>query len=383
MAVSPLICEVSDLIIGKPPLRPLLINATIADALAAFRRCSGEPWLSVWSPDRWAPEKKTCVGKICIVDVVCYLCEEQNILRPEDALAAPVSNLLRHKVAGVVRRVETQFSVLEALDLILDGAQNLVVPLRPAAAARRKSHGGGGGAVAEFCMLTQEDLVRFFLNSISHFSPVPALSVAALGLVRADILAVRRRDPAISAVPLLRRALAEQTSVAVLSDDGVHLVGEISPSTIAAVCDESVAAAIASLSAGDLMSYVDCCPAPPEAAIRAVETKLTEKKLAGMLELLGEGQLWSTSMTSSSSSDEEVQTPLSRGKVRKQRSMGSYSARMSEEAIVCHPERSLVAIMVQALAHRVSYVWVVDEDYSPVGIVTFPDVLRVFRELLQ
>lgn len=267
--------------------------------------------------------------------------------------------------------------------MILDGAQNLVISLRPAAAARRKSHVGGAVA-AEFCWLTQEDFVRFFLNSISHFSPVPALSVAALGIVRADILAVRCHDPAISAVPLLRRALAEQTAVAVLSDDGLHLVGEISPSTLAAVCDESVAAAIAALSAGDLMSFIDCCPAPPEAALRAVETKLTEKKLPGMLELLEGEHCWSTSSSSSSSSSDEevVQTPLARRKgMRRQRSMGSYSARMSEEAIVCHPESSLVAVMVQALAHRVSYVWVVDEEYAPVGVVTFSDVLRVFREL--
>lgn len=66
--------------------------------------------------------------------------------------------------------------------------------------------------------------------------------------------------------------------------------------------------------------------------------------------------------------------------------MGSYSARMgrrSEEAIVCHPESSLVAVMVQALAHRVGYVWVVEEDYSLVGIVVLRDILKVFREQLH
>jgi hypothetical protein len=41
--------------------------------------------------------------------------------------------------------------------------------------------------------------------------------------------------------------------------------------------------------------------------------------------------------------------------------------------------------MVQALAHRVSYVWVLEEedDCRLAGIVTFADVLRVFREQLQ
>ena len=36
--------------------------------------------------------------------------------------------------------------------------------------------------------------------------------------------------------------------------------------------------------------------------------------------------------------------------------------------------------MIQALAHRVSYVWVVEEDGKLSGIVTFSGILKVFRE---
>ena len=40
-----------------------------------------------------------------------------------------------------------------------------------------------------------------------------------------------------------------------------------------------------------------------------------------------------------------------------------------------------MAAMIQALAHRVTHVWVVEEDYSIVGIVTFAGILKAFRSI--
>jgi len=61
--------------------------------------------------------------------------------------------------------------------------------------------------------------------------------------------------------------------------------------------------------------------------------------------------------TASSSSDEEA----GRAQLRRP-SSGSYGRRAADEPVVCSPASSLVAVLVQALAHRVSYVWVLDED---------------------
>ncbi|KAG1359557.1 CBS domain-containing protein CBSX5 [Cocos nucifera] len=375
--------EVSDLCIGKPAVRSLPPSATVREALLALKR-GGESCLSVWIADQELPEKKACAGKVCMVDILCYLCAEENISSPAAALGAPVSALLPTKNSSPVLRVEPHSCVLEALDVILDGAQNLVVPIR-SGAGRKKLIGGGGVGAVDYCWLTQEDFVRFFLNSIALFSPAPALSVSDLGIVRPAVLAVRPHDPALAALPLIRRALADQTSVAVVTDDG-KLIGEISPSTLAH-CDEGAAAALAALSAGDLMAWIDCSGAPPEATVWAVKARLREKGLTGLIELL-EADLSppfsSSSGTSSSSSSDEESGGGAGRRLRRLRSSGSYSARMgrrSEEAIVCHPGSSLVAIIIQALAHRVSYVWVVDDDYGLVGIVSFPDILGVFREL--
>ncbi|XP_073011639.1 CBS domain-containing protein CBSX5-like [Typha latifolia] len=363
--------EVSDLCIGKPAIRSLPSSATVVEALIALKR-GGDAVVGVWD----SPEKKAVTGKVCMVDVLCFLCAEENISAPAAALDAPVSALLP-KDPALVCRVEPHSSVLEALDAILDGAHTLVVPIQ----SRKKLTGGG-----DLCWLTPEDFVRFFLNSIAFLSPASSLSVSSLGVVSRANLSVLHRDPALSALPLVRAALADHISVAVLSDDG-RFAGEISPSTLA-LCDESVAAALATLSAGDLIAFIDCGGAPPDSAVRAVKASLADAGLVGMLELLESDFSSPSSSTSASSScsSSDEESPPAPAMARRVRSTGSYSARMgrrSEEAIVCHPGSSLVAVMVQALAHRVSYVWVVDDEYRLVGIVGFLDMLRVFREHLQ
>ncbi|KAJ4976453.1 hypothetical protein NE237_001559 [Protea cynaroides] len=380
MAVSSLAHEVSDICLGKPALRSLLISATIGDALSALKR-SEESYLSVWICDHSSEEKPDfvdcrCVGKICMVDIVCYLCKEENLSCPSTALKSPVSVILP-KTSGVVRHVEPHASLLDAIDLILEGAQNFIVPIQSSSRKKHLHKTSLGPTLhngREFCCITQEDVVRFLLGSIGLFSPIPALSIESLGIIGTEILAVNYHDPAISAVESITQSLTRQTSVAVVDDSG-KLIGEISPFTLAC-CDETVAAAIATLSAGDLMAYIDC-GGPPENLVSRVKAKLKVRNLEGMLELMEEFSPYS------SSSDEEY--PLSpsepqRGRISRSRS-GSYSARLlrRSEAIVCQPRSSLVAVMIQALAHRVGYVWVIEDDYSLVGIVTFSDILKVFR----
>ena len=152
------------------------------------------------------------------------------------------------------------------------------------------------------------------------------------------------------------------------------LIGEISPFTLNS-CDETVSAAIATLSAGDLMAYIDC-GGPPEELVQTVKDRLEERNLGAFLELMEEESIIT------SSSDDEVGGSGSHGRSGR---LGGYSARLvrRSEAIVCYPWSSLVAVMIQALAHRVSYVWVVEEDGSLAGIVTFVGMLKVFRERLK
>ncbi|XWS12671.1 hypothetical protein CRYUN_Cryun37aG0110300 [Craigia yunnanensis] len=395
MAVSLLAREVSDLCLGKPALRSLSISATVGDALSALKRF-GDTYISVWNCDNRHNlsgadkidagfDECRCVGKVCMVDIICFLCKEENISNPGTAFQAPVSVLIP-KAPGLVRHLEPSASLVEAIDLILEGAQNLVIPLEIGSTNSRKKllqktlsnstfHNN-----RQYCWLTQEDIIRYLLNSIGLFCPTPSNPINSLNIIDAqNILAVHYDDPASLALPFIAQSLEMQTSVAIVNTDG-WLIGEISPFTLN-YCNEDVAAAIATLSAGDLMAYIDC-GRPPEDLVQLVKERLQERNLEQALELMEEdagissGASFSSSY--SSSSDEEF------GVERSGRS-GGYSARVvrRSEAIVCYPWSSLVAVMIQALAHRVSYVWVVEEDGTLTGIVTFAGMMKVFRERFE
>ncbi|CAL5200852.1 unnamed protein product [Lathyrus oleraceus] len=354
MEVSCLTYELSELCLGKPPLKSISTSATVAEAIELLRS-SGESFVSVWNCDY-----SECVGKVCMVDVICYLCKEESLLCPESALKASIANVL-NKVHGLVVHLEPSSSLLEAIDLILEGAQNLVVPIvqtRRGGISRRKQHqkssiiSGHNGV--EFCWLTQEDVIS------------------------SDVLAIDYYSPAASVVEAIAKSLAQQTSVAVVDGDGTF-IGEISPFTLAC-CDESVAAAVTTLSAGDLMSYIDY-GGPPEGLVSVVKARLKEKNLEKLLQKFTILTSLTGDMSASSSSDEESPTRSLNSPGRYARS-SSYSTRFvrKAEAIVCHPKSSLIAVMIQAIAHRVNYLWVIDDDCSLIGIVTFSNILKVFRE---
>lgn len=392
MAVRFLGREVSDLCLGKPPLRSLSIASTVADALSAIKT-SGEIYVSVWSCDcdhhrqssRPATNKPAdfvsdcrCIGKICMVDVICFLCRDDNVSRPFDALRSPVSDLIP-KGLDLVAHLEPHSSLAEAIDHLLEGVQNLVIPIqsytrtnsRKKILKKTSSFGTTFHNGQEFCWLAQEDVVRSLLDSIGVFSPLPAFTIESLNIIDMDSMTVHYNDPASSALVSISRSRLEQTCVAVVDEDK-RLVGEISPYALAS-CDETVAAAIMTLSAGDLMAYIDCC-GPPDDLVDLVKTRLQEKNLSAMLDLMEEFSLSSASSSSSCSSDEEFGSSRRSGSGRI--SMGRRS-----EAIVCHPWNSLMAVMIQMIAHRVNYAWVVEQDYTLIGIVTFAEILRVFRSM--
>lgn len=112
MAIRFLAREVSDLCLGKPALRSLPVSATVADTLSALKK-SGEIHVSIWNCDHTSRSTTTnnsysdckCVGKVCIVDVICFLCREENLSRPLEALQSPVSELLP-KIPGLITHLE-------------------------------------------------------------------------------------------------------------------------------------------------------------------------------------------------------------------------------------------------------------------------------------
>ncbi|KAI3765040.1 hypothetical protein L2E82_15061 [Cichorium intybus] len=373
--------EVSDLCVGKPPLRSLPVTATVSDAISALKR-SGDINVGVWSCNHSdsivAGNDEVscrCIGKICMVDVIIHLCKEENLSRPVEALQTSVLDLVP-KVNGQIRHLEPNSSLLEAIDCIIEGAQNLIIPIQTTTRTnQRKKHLNNSSQSTthhngkEFCWLTREDVVRFLLDSIGVFSPIPTFTIESLNIINTETLTVHYDDPAISTLPLINRSHLNQTSIAVINQDKT-LIGEISPFALSC-CDETIAAAIFALSAGDLMTYIDYS-GPPEDLVHLVKVRLQERNLTAMMDLVDK---YYDPSSSSSSSDEEFGGGRNGGMGR------SYPGRRSE-AIVCNPWNTLMAVMVQMIAHRVSYAWVVREDYGLVGIVTFTEILKQLRTVV-
>uniref|UniRef100_M1AZ00 CBS domain-containing protein n=1 Tax=Solanum tuberosum TaxID=4113 RepID=M1AZ00_SOLTU len=114
MAVRFLNRDVSDLCLGKPALRSIPENATVAEALMLLKR-SGETHVSVWNCDHSSSflEKAKaddddgchCVGKISMVDVICFLSKQENLIDSSKAFEVPISKLLP-KGDSIVRHLD-------------------------------------------------------------------------------------------------------------------------------------------------------------------------------------------------------------------------------------------------------------------------------------
>ena len=122
--------EVSDLCLGKPALRSLSLSDTLADALSALKRID-DSYVSVWSCRHSLARSELtrnatrhhetqnekgggcesevedcrCVGRVCMVDIICFLCRPENLSSPAAALRSPISALLPED-SGLVRHLE-------------------------------------------------------------------------------------------------------------------------------------------------------------------------------------------------------------------------------------------------------------------------------------
>ncbi|KAL8237875.1 hypothetical protein R6Q59_018956 [Mikania micrantha] len=160
----------------RPPLHSLHISTTIRRTLVALKS-SDDTNISMWT----TTDHSRCIGQICMVDIICYLWKQENISSHSIVLNSQVSDSLSH-LPGVVKHVGPSYTLVDAIDLIINGVQNLVIPIKNTSKRKQlwqllsippATYAGG----REFCWLTQEDVMRFILSSIGLFSPTTAYSI--------------------------------------------------------------------------------------------------------------------------------------------------------------------------------------------------------------
>ncbi|KAI5056131.1 hypothetical protein GOP47_0029652 [Adiantum capillus-veneris] len=226
------------------------------------------------------------------------------------------------------------------------------------------------------------------------------MSIEDLGIIKTDIFMVKVDEDAASALDLIKAACVEMSAVAVVEDvedmpGAFNFVGDISCTTLQA-CNETVALALATLSAGAFLTYAQECRHPTEDVLDLILTRLCEKlgtdkinKFSNVpLSKLGEvgAVLQDTESWEESSSDGEesgADSPTGPHDISRKwlsthlrtSSRTGFSWKSRSGPIFCNPKSSLVAVLLQALAHREHYVWVTTEDGILLGIVTFLDIL--------
>ena len=93
--------QVSDLCIGKPALRWLPPQSTIADLEAGGGR--DDAAVAVWD----GSEGSDVAGRVCMADALLFLCAaDDNLASPAAALQATLSDLLAAGALQAVRRID-------------------------------------------------------------------------------------------------------------------------------------------------------------------------------------------------------------------------------------------------------------------------------------
>jgi hypothetical protein len=315
-------------------------------------------------------------------------------------------------------------SLCQALDLMLDGVQQLVVPIN-----RRRKQGkplkipgpltATGLPSGDYSWISQEDVVRYLLTSLGAFYPLPMMSLEELSMINTDIMMVDADSPGSCAVPLIERASQEMTAVAVVTGlgDGVSrpkLAGDISMQTLRG-CNESAAAALSTLSVKEFLQYIRDVAGPSKELVEKVANKMKLKVMSKLGPSTGDSpsnteedvkpfavKLLPTSSDSSIEDDSELSDGMSDFSESDEDHAGTSPSilaapvmnlkltqpKVPQETrakilITCRPHSSLVAVMAQALAHRVNHVWVTDVEGGIVGIVTYADMIGVLLSHLH
>lgn len=315
--------------------------------------------------------------------------------------------------------------------MMVDGAHYLVIPLdsrgwkkdkRSIPCAGKSGSQGHAQACANsgrgHCWLSQEDVVRYIFGCMGVFNPLPMTPVDDLGIIRSDVLKIDAAASARTALDLVKAAGEQSTAVAVVEEvrvrdvtRGHRLVGELSPLTMGCPDEALMFGSASALSVSDLLASAGTGVSPRSQLLELVRSrssaadklKVDAMSLTNGMErlMLGERLLDTPARSPDSSftgaweelsSEEEddgnsggsspdgpFHPSLASNKLRvtppKQLATQWSSTMVRRAPVTCRPWSSLAAVMAQALANRVSHMWVTDKQDMLVGVITFRDII--------
>ncbi|CAN1168278.1 CBS domain-containing protein CBSX6 [Linum perenne] len=406
---------VGDLTVGKPELVELCDSETVESAVRAIGD-STECGIPVWKKRSSLIEtsdmrQQRFVGILNSLDLVSFLARPECLADQEMAMSTPVSKVVRHN-NSLLKQVDPGTRLIDALEMMKQGVRRLLVPktkgwkrvskrfsvyyhgkwLKNATdtpngsssnlvinSANLPSSSSPAASHDKFCCLSREDVIRFLIGCLGALAPIPLSSISSLGAINLNYKSVDSSLPAIEAT---HQAPNDPSAVAVVEavpmSDGhqYKIIGEISASRLWK-CDYMGAAwALANLSAGQFVMGVEDNNVPPRSlsADFSSDSLLSRGNSNGSS---GGGSMRPRKISSSRSIGFEAGGLASSGAGR---SMMMYRGRSAP--LTCKVKSSLAAVMAQMLSHRVTHVWVTEDDSDDVlvGMVGYADILATMTK---
>ncbi|CAN7130807.1 SNF1-related protein kinase regulatory subunit gamma-like PV42b isoform X1 [Brassica rapa] len=343
---------VKDLTVDKLRLIEVPDNATLADALNAMSLFCIKPmanrvravpvaavpgqWLGaggsmiVESDKETGRAKKQYIGMVTMLDVVAHIAEEEEENGLDKKMAAHVSSVIGHCPEGrSLWSLNPNTSIMDCMEILSKGIHRVLVPLD--SNVENTSGPELVESASAYTMLTQMDLVSFFLDQSSHLQAILSCTVIDLSAVNDNVLAITSKARVKDAVKCMSMAMLNAVPIVESSsdeEDHTQLV------------DGKNRRVVGTFSASDLKG---CHLATLRSWLPLNALEFAENI---------------------------PRTPL-------------FASAPARELVTCHVTSTLVQVIRMATTRRVHRVWVVDKNDGLQGLVSLTDIIAAVRAAIS
>ncbi|KAF8103362.1 hypothetical protein N665_0188s0299 [Sinapis alba] len=350
---------VKDLTVDKRCLIEVPDNSTLADALNAMlltrmflfpikpvaNRVRAVPvaaapgqWLGaggsmiVESDKETGSAKKQYIGMVTMLDVVAHIAGEEELENELDKkMAAPVSSIIGHCPEGrSLWSLNPNTSIMDCMEILSKGIHRVLVPLD--SNVENTSGPELVESASAYTMLTQMDLVSFFLDQSSHLQAILSRTVTDLSAVKDNVLAITSQARVKDAVKCMSMAMLNAVPIVEASRDEEEDYTQL--------VDGKNRRVVGTFSASDLKG---CHLATLRSWLPLNALEFAEKI---------------------------PRTPL-------------FASTPGRELVTCHVTSTLAQVIRMATTKRVHRVWVVDKNDGLQGLVSLTDIIAAVRAAIS
>lgn len=261
------------------------------------------------------------IGFVSVLDVVLHIAD--NLGQPDKEMGLLAVNIIGQSTESrTLWTLSPVTNLLQALEPLSKGIHRFLVPLQDEAESGPEIN----VSTAKIGLLTQTDIVRYFLQNVHSLGPVVTKTIMELGIVdlSQSPMAVPSNMPLVDVLRLMRRE-GGLTAMAVVGPmDGITPGSQPRP-----VRGGSI---VGTISASDFRG-------------------LTRDTLRSITDVTVEQFLGSMS---------RVDAP--------------------RRPVTCHPNTPLGTVMANVIKFKVHRTWVTNEDGWLSGVVTFSDIIGAIRQ---